>query len=164
AFFVIGHKADAHPELVRAIVAGGHVVGVHGYAHERLFALRGRRRVRRDLERAVASLERITGVRPVLFRPPIGHVSPAIAAIARELDLRAVGWSVRGVDGWRGARSERVAARVARRLRNGAIVLLHDGAERGTHEPAGVRALPAILETARRNGLGFVRVDAWLSD
>ena len=162
AFFVIGRKADAHPELVREIARRGHALGVHGYSHDRFFSLRSRRRVRRDLRRAVAALERITGERPRLFRPPIGHLSPAIAGVARELGLRAVGWSVRGLDGWRGARARRVAARVRAGLRDGAIVLLHDAAECDDRVPAGVEALDAILATAARNGLRFVRVDHWL--
>jgi peptidoglycan/xylan/chitin deacetylase (PgdA/CDA1 family) len=103
-FFVIGRKADAHRDLVREIVRRGHGVGVHGYEHDRLFSLRRTRRVRRDLERSVDALERITGVRPVLFRPPLGHTNPAIARVADELGLVLVGWSVSARDGTSGVR------------------------------------------------------------
>ncbi|HEY8073786.1 MAG TPA: polysaccharide deacetylase family protein, partial [Labilithrix sp.] len=56
-FFVIGTKAEKHADVVREIVARGHAVGVHGFAHDRLFSLRGPRRVERDLRRAVKTLE-----------------------------------------------------------------------------------------------------------
>jgi peptidoglycan/xylan/chitin deacetylase (PgdA/CDA1 family) len=162
-FFVIGHKAERHPELVRAIHAAGHAVGVHSYAHEWLMSLRAPAGVRRDLERAVGLVERLTGERPKLFRAPIGHISPVMARVARELDLHAVGWSVRAIDGWSGAKPDAVVARVVPKLRDGAIVLLHDASERGDYEPASVRALPEILAAAERLRLPLVRVDTWLS-
>src|SRR5579862_2650649 len=39
-FFVVGRKVEEHPEVVRAILEQGHAVGLHSYAHDRLFALR----------------------------------------------------------------------------------------------------------------------------
>ena len=71
-FFVIGKKAEANPELVRLIVEKGHALGSHGYAHPRLFSLLSRERVREDIERSLQVLEKITGKRPRLFRPPMG--------------------------------------------------------------------------------------------
>jgi hypothetical protein len=89
-FFVIGRKAEAHPELVRAILDAGHSLGLHSYEHDRLFAIRSEGRVRRDLERAIAVLEAIAGHRPVLFGPPIGHTYPIIARVRRDLQDGAI--------------------------------------------------------------------------
>lgn len=163
-FFVIGRKAEAHPELVREIVARGHAVGVHGHAHDRLFSLRSHRVIEQDLRRAVEALARITGERPTLIRPPIGHTSPPMARVIRALDLEVIGWSARGLDGLAGARPERVAARVIPGLRDGAIVLLHDAAERDDHTPASLAALPRILAAMHARNLAGVRVDAWLEE
>ena len=74
-----------------------------------------------------------------------------------------VGWSVRGLDGWPGARPERVAARVVPRLHDGAIVLLHDAAERDDFAPASLDALPRILDAMRNKDLAGVRLDAWIA-
>jgi peptidoglycan/xylan/chitin deacetylase (PgdA/CDA1 family) len=161
-FFIIGRKALEHPEIVRAIRARGHSVGVHSFAHDRLFSLRSLAFVRRDLKRAVETIEAITGERPVLFRPPVGHTSSRIAKAAAELELDFVGWSVRGLDGLRGASANRVAARVVPKLRDGAIVLLHDAAERDDVRPASIEALPKILDAMSRRALPGVRVDAWV--
>lgn len=160
-FFVIGRKAEERPALVRAIRARGHAIGLHSFGHDRLFSLRSLRFVRDDLRRGMDAIEAITGERPVLFRPPIGHTNPRIAKAADELGLVFVGWSVRALDGVAGARPERVASRVKKRLARGAIVLLHDAAERDDREPASVKALPDILDAMRRRGLPGVRVDAW---
>jgi peptidoglycan/xylan/chitin deacetylase (PgdA/CDA1 family) len=161
-FFVIGRKAEEHPEIVRAISERGHAIGIHSYAHERLFSFRSPWYVRRDLERALGLVESIVGVRPRLFRAPIGHISPAMARVVRQLGLVTIGWSVRGVDGWSGAKPDRVASKIIRRLRAGAIILLHDAAERGDFIPASVDALPAILDYARRRDVELVRVDRWV--
>ena len=162
AFFVVGHKAEAHPELVSAIVAAGHALGVHGYQHDRLCALRSARTVRADLQRAIAVIETITGRRPRLYRAPVGHVSPPMASVVRELGLDIIGWSVKSLDGWPGAKPSWVLARVIPRLDDRTIVLLHDASERGDFVPASLQALPEILAVAAQRRLELVRVDDWL--
>jgi peptidoglycan-N-acetylglucosamine deacetylase len=161
-FFVVGWKAEKYPEVVRAIVDAGHSLGLHSYGHDRLFALRGSRRVREDLERGIAVLETITGRRPVLFRPPIGHTNPTIARVADSLDLTVVGWSIAGRDGLASARPRDVIARVRRDLRDGAIVLLHDAPERGDREPAALAALSPILDAIEAEGLDPVPLSQWM--
>lgn len=162
-FFVIGRKVEKHPDVVREIVARGHEVGVHGFAHDRFFSLRGPRRVRRDLERAVRALETVTNERPTLFRPPIGHTNPTIARIAEQLDLVVVGWSIAGYDGIAGAAPENVVSRVARHLDDGEIVLLHDAAERDDHEPAALKALADILAAVKDKNLRVAPLGEWIA-
>ena len=161
-FFVIGRKVKLYPELVRAIVAGGHAVGVHGYDHDRLFSLRTPESIRLDLARAIEVITAASGEAPTLFRPPIGHTTPRIAGALETFDFTVVGWSVRGLDGLAGARADRVAARIVPHLKDGAIVLLHDAAENEDFTPASLAALPKILAAMARKNLPGVRVDAWL--
>jgi len=153
--------AEQHPDLVREIVRRGHAIGLHSYAHDRLFALRGPSRWRKDLKRGARSLAEITGARVRLFRPPIGHTVPHTPRIVRELGLRVIGWDVSARDGV-SADAETVAHRVIDAARDGSIVLLHDAAERGDHAPAGVAALPAILEGLKKKGLAVVPLSDWM--
>jgi peptidoglycan/xylan/chitin deacetylase (PgdA/CDA1 family) len=161
-FFVVGRKVEEHPDVIRAILEQGHAVALHSYAHDRLFSLRSERRVRNDLQRGIAVLEKATGQRPEWFRPPVGHTNPTMARLIEELDLIVVGWTVAGRDGVAWARPSEVAARVRRDLRDGAIVLLHDAPERGDREPASVRALPAILDAIAADGLQTVPLARWI--
>jgi peptidoglycan/xylan/chitin deacetylase (PgdA/CDA1 family) len=163
-FFVIAEKAEAHPDVIRELVLRGHQVGLHGYAHDRLFSLRSEERVRHDLERGMRVLEEITGERPLFFRPPIGHTNPIIARVADALDLVTVGWTVSARDGLRDAVPRAIVNRVRRRLEDGAIVLMHDASERGSHVPAGVIALPEVLRAAERQQLPLVTLGAWLEE
>lgn len=161
-FFVIGHKAEKNPELVREILDRGHTVGVHSFAHDRLFSLRSGKRVKDDLERAIKTLEKITTQTPTLFRPPIGHTNPTIARIADQLDLTMIGWSIGARDGLAGTKPSEVVKRIDRGLADGAIVLLHDAPERGTRRPAGVTALPEILERIAKKNLRVVPLASFL--
>jgi len=160
-FFVIGRKAEAHPEIVRDMIARGHTVGLHSYAHDRLFAMRGPGRWRKDLKKGMRVLKEITGERVHIFRPPIGHTVPHTPRVLRELGLRVIGWNVSARDGVR-ADPEAVTARVLGRAADGSIVLLHDAAERGDHDPAGVAALASILEGLKQRGLTVVPLTEWI--
>ena len=163
-FFVIAKKAEEHPELVREILRRGHEVGLHSYAHDRLFALRSEARVRADLERGADVLEGLTGQRPLFFRPPIGHTNPIIARVADALDLVTVGWSVSARDGLASAVPRSIVNRVRRGLADGAIVLMHDASERGSHVPAGVIALPEVLKAAYEQQLPVVTLGSGLEE
>ena len=63
----------------------------------------------------------------------------------------------------RGQTPEAVVGGVARTLTDGAIVMLHDAAERDDYEPAAVRALPRLLAVLDRRGLTSIGLDALLS-
>jgi len=161
-FFVIAKKAEAHPAVVHEILKRGHEIGLHSYEHDRLFSLRSEERVRQDLEQGIRVLEELTGERPLFFRPPIGHTNPIIARVTDELDLVTVGWSVSARDGLAGAVPRSIVNRVRRGLGDGAIVLMHDASERGSHVPAGVIALPEVLKLAQREQLPMVTVGSWM--
>lgn len=71
-FFVLGEKAARHPAVLKALIDGGHTVGVHGYAHDRLYAFKSPRAVEEDIRRACDAVTRETGRRVRWFRPPRG--------------------------------------------------------------------------------------------
>lgn len=159
-FFVLGDKVRRHPELAREIVSAGHTLGIHGDVHDRMHSFRSPARVAREIARARSSVEAACGVRPDWFRPPLGHTSPLTALGLSRTDVRVVGWSARGYDGLPGQEPKAIAARVAQDLKDGAIVLLHDAAERDDFEPPGVLALPEILTMLDARGLTSVGLSA----
>ncbi|MBI2391401.1 MAG: polysaccharide deacetylase family protein [Deltaproteobacteria bacterium] len=158
-FFVIGRKLEGErARLVRRAHDEGHAIGCHGHAHDRLFALRSARRVRDDLKTALAAIADVTGSATSLFRPPIGHTNPTIASVAEELDLDIIGFSVRGYDGTARADEAKVRARLISGLADGAIALLHDGAERDDFTPVAPAILPDVLGAMRDAGIAGVTV------
>jgi peptidoglycan/xylan/chitin deacetylase (PgdA/CDA1 family) len=85
-FFVPAVSALLHPTSMNAIAKGGHEVGLHGWIHERNSQLDAATE-RALLTRAVDTLTRSTGRRPVGMRTPSWDYSPATIAIARDLGL-----------------------------------------------------------------------------
>ena len=79
-FFVLGWVADRHPELVREIVAAGHEVGSHGYAH-RLLHRQSPDEFAADLARSLAVLRRVLGDAGA----PLGYRAPGFSLTARTL-------------------------------------------------------------------------------
>ncbi|GIH23397.1 polysaccharide deacetylase [Acrocarpospora phusangensis] len=86
-FFMPAVSALAHPAEVRAYADAGHEVAAHGWIHERTTTLPAN--AERDLAaRALDTLERLCGVRPVGIRTPSWDFSPDTLDIVRDLGLR----------------------------------------------------------------------------
>ncbi|MGV8081326.1 MAG: polysaccharide deacetylase family protein [Syntrophales bacterium] len=155
AFFVTGERAARHPELIRAILEAGHEVGNHSWHHDPLLMLRPMSVLRRE----VAEAQRIfmeAGIRPQVFRPPVGITNPRLPVVLREADLICVTFSRRGAD-WGNRRVAGLAGRLLRGVRSGDILLLHDvsppgsgGADRWLAE------VGELLRGLRERSLGMV--------
>jgi polysaccharide deacetylase family protein (PEP-CTERM system associated) len=77
-FFTLGWVAERNPALVREIIAHGHEVASHGYAHQRIAEL-GPRAFLEDIRRAKSILEDITGAAVTGYRAPsfsVGRDNP----------------------------------------------------------------------------------------
>ena len=81
-FFVIGRHAEAHPDLVRRAVDEGHVVGNHTLDHHRHGLFHRDAYWRGQVEGCADVVEGIIGVRPRLFRPPMGFTSAHVTRAA----------------------------------------------------------------------------------
>lgn len=152
-FFVLGEKALRHPEVVREAARAGHEVGLHGHTHDRLYSLRSVRRLRADIARGLDAVERASGSRPTLFRAPVGFVSHTVALAAEREGLVVVGHSLRALDGRGAADPRAVLTRVTRGMTDGAVILLHDAAERDGHEPPILGVLSELLLAVKERGL-----------
>ena len=83
-FFVPGHTLATFPESVAAIVAAGHELGCHGWAHEDLATLT--KVAERDvMKRSFAAIGDAAGVAPRGFRAPYWSLSPRTLDLAAEL-------------------------------------------------------------------------------
>ncbi len=125
-FFLVGSKVQQHPELVRRMVAEGHIVGNHTFFHRSTFPLNRCASAVKELEQCSSIIMKVTGNKPRLFRPPFGVTNPTLACAARKLNLLCVGWSIRSLDTIREAQPARTVERISKRLHPGAVILLHD--------------------------------------
>jgi polysaccharide deacetylase family protein (PEP-CTERM system associated) len=74
-FFVLGWVAERHPSLVRGILAGGHEVASHGYAHRLVYDLTPDM-FRDDIRRSKRILEDAGGCVVEGYRAPSYSVTP----------------------------------------------------------------------------------------
>lgn len=85
-FFIPAVSALLHPEEIKNCLDGGHEIGMHGWIHERNMLLSPEQE--RDLaNRALDTLERLGGVRPVGIRTPSWDFSDHTLPISLELGL-----------------------------------------------------------------------------
>ena len=145
-FFCIGERIDRHPALARAIVARQHEIGNHTYRHLMRFSLLGPRGVAQEIARAQEAIVAATGEVPRFFRAPAGLRNPFLEPALARANLQLVSWTRRGFDTVSGS-AGRVLDSLTRRLREGDILLLHDGhaARTATGAPVILEVLPGLL-------------------
>jgi polysaccharide deacetylase family protein (PEP-CTERM system associated) len=73
-FFVLGHVAERHPELVREIAARGHELATHGYSHTLVYQLTPAA-YREELVRSIGTIEALSGTRVLGHRAPFFSVT-----------------------------------------------------------------------------------------
>ncbi|MEU6485739.1 polysaccharide deacetylase family protein [Streptomyces sp. NPDC046887] len=158
-FFLLGERLARHPELGRRIAAEGHELAVHGWLHERPWRPRPVAD-RREVARTAALVAEAAGRWPLWYRPPYGILTGGRWAAARAARLRTVLWSAWGRDWTAEATAHGVRAEVARSLRGGGTVLLHD--TDATSAPgswrAALGALPGLIADCRARGLEVGRL------
>src|SRR5437870_5964216 len=156
AFFMVGEHVRRFPAIARRVAAAGHEVGNHTWRHHKLH-FQGPGRIRAELERTHAILVGTTGVAPRSFRAPHGYRNPFVGLATRRLGYTVFGWTFGVWDSDPRVSAAEVRARVRRKLRPGAIILLHDG---DGYDAMGDRrrtaeALPGIIADARAAGYVF---------
>lgn len=123
-FFVIGRKAQQHPELISTILAHGHTIGNHSWDHDNLLMLRHPKRLFCDIRK---TQEVLAGhnIRPLVFRAPAGITGSRLQPILKKEQLTAISFNCRAFD-----RGNKKIAGLARRILScltpGGIILLHD--------------------------------------
>jgi peptidoglycan/xylan/chitin deacetylase (PgdA/CDA1 family) len=125
----------------KRIADSGHLVGNHTYDHKQLTILPHAAALA-EIDDAAASIERATGKRPVLFRPPYGEADAWLQAALRERRLDLLLWSI-DVEDMKKDDPDEIVRDLTQQLeyKAGGIVLLHD-----MHWPS-VKALNRLLRS-----------------
>ncbi|HEY1351398.1 MAG TPA: polysaccharide deacetylase family protein [Ktedonobacteraceae bacterium] len=153
-FFDIGSMVEAYPELAKAELKAGHIVGNHTLTHADLPML-SPEAIKAQIQQSSDEIKRATGVRPTFIRPPYGDVDASTLKEINILALTIVLWNNEAQD-WASPGTSVIVARILDMARNGAIILLHDGG--GTRSQT-VEALPGIIEQLHGHGYAFVKMD-----
>ncbi len=160
-FFQCGMNVRRLPQIARDVAACGHEIGNHTDSHARLY-FRSPSFIYGEMFRAQEAIAETTGSAPVLFRAPYGARWPGLRHAQERLGLLGVMWTVIARD-WV-LPSERIAERLLRGARNGAIFCLHDGRE--VRPDPDVRemlqAVRRVIPVLRERGFRFETVSELL--
>ena len=155
-FFLVGFRAEAQPDLVKAMAAAGHEIENHTYTHTILTTLSADE-VESELSKNAAILHSLTGKEARYFRPPGGHVNAATKEAAARQGFTSVFWTVL-CSPYEGSRYVNLADYVINHACDGAIILMHNG------EPATTSSLPRIVNKLRAKGYRFVTLSELLAN
>lgn len=152
-FFLVGRNAEAHPDLVRQILAAGHTIGTHTYSHPDLSKMTPPQ-IEADIEKgrdAVrAAAKGATGEPPSLrlFRFPGASGFPPVVPKALVDMAVADGLSVAGYDfspqDWRNSPPTESFKRLFSGLKDSGVIVFHDG------QPNTIPLLPMVLNELRK--------------
>ncbi len=155
-FFLVGDWVRNYPDDVKAIAAAGHDVGNHSNTHPYMTQLDAAT-MASEIEACNSDIEAITGKCPTLFRPPYGDYNNTVVDTVTGMNMYCVQWDVDSLD-WKNLTAEEMCSRIKNNIKNGSIVLMHNGAE-NTPE-----ALPMIIECIRELGYEIVPISELLPE
>lgn len=125
-FFMVGKQMEKYPDIVKQVIDAGCEIGNHTYSHPHNIEADTDAQIIRELDTCEQIIENMTGKRAHLFRPPRGLIDGSILTIANEEGYKTILWTV-CADHHDAPKPEDMARRVLRRVRPGAIILVHDG-------------------------------------
>lgn len=156
-FFIMGPWAQKYPDIARRMVSDGHEIASHGYRHEN-YGDMSPDWVREDIQKAHALIKDVTGADPSLIRPPNGHYSQKSLKVTDELGYKTIIWNVDSLD-WKNPGRDVIIDRVMKRIKPGAIILMH-----ASDTPVQTaEALPILLDRIKADGYQIVTVGELLT-
>lgn len=146
----VGTWLDAHPDLARRILDGGHDLGNHTLRHLDINAM-SEPEARQEITGCADRIRRLTGSVGTWFRPSrTPTASPLVTRLAQEAGYpHVLSYDVDSLD-YTSPGATAVARKVLAEIREGSVVSLHFG------YADTVAALPVVLEELDRRGLAAV--------
>ena len=153
-FFVIGERAARYPDLVRRMVAEGHLVGHHSYTHSDP-ARTSAAQLIGEVQRSSALLADILGGPTRWFRPPHGKLTASKLWQLYRSGQTVVLWNADPKDYACPTAADVRRWFQQRPLQGGDLVLMHDTC------PHASEVVPDLVADCRARGLTFATIDQW---
>lgn len=128
AFFLVGNYIEENPELVKRMVAEGHIVGNHTMHHPDMSAIADEEAFKKEITELEETYKTVVGKEiPKFYRPPQGKYSEANLQQAYRLGYTTLFWSLAYVDWLENDQPDETESinLLNKRIHPGAIVLLH---------------------------------------
>lgn len=149
-FFTVQFWAEKYPEYLKKVNAAGHEVGTHSATHSYMSKL-GEDEIKAEFESSCNAIEKVTGKKVTLFRPPYGDYDDLLIDTSNAAGLYPIQWDVDSLD-WKDLSASDIAERIVSRTKSGSIILCHNN---GLHT---AEALPIVIDKLRAKGFEFVPI------
>ena len=150
SFFVVGGFIDRYPETVKRFHDSGHEVLNHSDTHLHMSQL-SKEQMLKEMNDCEEKIKNVTGESKKLFRAPYGDYNEDVVSLAQDAGYLVIQWDVDSLD-WKDLSTEEISARVNGNVKNGSIMLFHNGAKNT------VAALKSLIPKLKEKGYEFVRV------
>ena len=120
-FFMLGSNAEKYPDVVKRVFDAGNEIGIHTWSHKELTKLSSDE-IKKEVDNTASKIEKITGKRPTLVRPPYGSINENVK---NKIDNPLILWNVDSLD-WKSRDKEKIVPLVLNDVQDGDIILLHD--------------------------------------
>lgn len=125
-FFMIGEQMKEHPDVVKQVCDKGHEIGNHTFTHPKLSELSVQDCLK-EIDEMEKLIEEMAGRKPVVFRPPyLDYNQDTVSLLQNKgypmigaLNLEAQDWEQPGV--------EHILGKSREAVKNGSILIFHDG-------------------------------------
>ncbi len=149
-FFAVQFWVERYPEYVKKIIDAGHEMGTHSRTHPYMSTL-SKAQIQDELTTSSQAIEKLTGKKVTLFRPPYGDYNNTLIDTCGEMGLYPIQWDVDSLD-WKNLSGTEIAMRIINGVKKGSIILCHNN---GLHT---AEALPLIFSTLKNRGYAFVPI------
>lgn len=149
-FFLVGFWVDKYPDEVKRIYEKGHDVENHSTTHPHMSKL-STEQINQELNTTGDKIQKITGKKPTLFRPPFGDYNNRLIETAKENGYYTIQWDVDSLD-WKELGSQPVVDRVTRNAKKGSVILFHNNAKYV------LEYLPLVIERLQKEGYEIVPI------
>ena len=151
-FFMLGSNVVKYPDVVKRVYDAGHEIGIHTWNHKELTKLSSDE-VKNEVNNTATEIEKITGKRPTLVRPPYGSINENVK---NSIDNPLILWNIDSLD-WKSRDKEKIVPLVVNNVQDGDIILLHD-----IHSTT-IPAVEEILKYLIENDYQVITVSQMLS-
>ena len=155
--FLVGKEVQLHPQLAQQEKDAGFVIGNHTWDHPDMKS----EDLQQDFDevaKASAEIQKVTGDKTMLFRPPKGLWDGDTFLAAIDEGYKIVLWSV-ALEHHTCHTPQEMADRVLNKVQPGYIILAHDGEPcHPISREKSIEALPLLIEGLKAKGYRIVTV------
>jgi peptidoglycan/xylan/chitin deacetylase (PgdA/CDA1 family) len=155
-FFCIGNRIAGNEHILKQVQEDGHIIGNHSYSHHFWFDMYSAKKMQLDLKQMDDEMQRVTGLKPKLFRPPYGVTNPNVKKAIINGGYTPVGWSVRSMDTVT-KDENKLLKKINDGIEPGAVFLFHDTSKTTLH------ILPQFIQEVKKREYNIVPLDKLLA-